>query len=519
MDVNMKDNETKQVEEEGLEEVKLTKLSASLSVTTPITEANITGFGGIMGSVDRMSYDNRDNYKEMVKVCRFFYKHDPIASTVINKLIDIGVSKLVFYQGDLNANEFKMFKGIESRIQTFLEDISMEYLLSGLVIPEVTYDNADKKELRRYGVKRYESLVVPTDMWVRNAETIKINRTFVSSKASYSVEVPEALVYFIQTKGKYEDGTEDKELYAQLVKEFGSFVEKVAKGETYILLEDPYVIERKRMTSQLYPIPYMSAALEPLKHKRNLRKMDYSIASRVISAILLVRLGDKDFPLVEGDEKQLAALRSEMTWRSNSRVDQERIFQLFGNHTLQLDWVYPPVDALLDDAKYADINQDILFALGFPRILLTGEAERTGTSDPEYALLSPLKTMEALRNKLLDFVYTVVEEVCDRNKISRRPIFRFAPINLHDFGKLFEMLTKLYESGNLSRETYTDYMGYDLDTELERRKTEKSKLKKMGLDEFSPLPHSNSPSTPGATPKPEATTPVKPKSNQEKVSK
>ena len=51
----------------------------------------------------------------------------------------------------------------------------------------------------------------------------------------------------------------------------------------------------------------MYPALEPLKHKRNIRRMDYSIASRVISAIQLIKLGNDDFPVTEDDEDAFKA--------------------------------------------------------------------------------------------------------------------------------------------------------------------------------------------------------------------
>jgi len=131
-----------------------------------------------------------------------------------------------------------------------------------------------------------------------------------------------------------------------------------------------------------YPIPYLYPGLESYKHKRNLRRMDYSIASRVISAILHVKAGSDEFPLTEDQQDVLDDLESKFHWREGiSPTDIERVFTLFTNHTIELNWVFPDVEALLNDKKYDAVNKDIILALGFPRILITGETERSFTSD------------------------------------------------------------------------------------------------------------------------------------------
>ena len=89
----------------------------------------------------------------------------------------------------------------------------------------------------------------------------------------------------------------------------------------------------------------------------------------------------------------------------------ERIFQLFANHTLQVEWVVPDVAALINEQKYVSINQDIIYGLGFPRILITGKSEKTGTSDPQYAMISPARTMDNFRKLVLELIKYIVDEI------------------------------------------------------------------------------------------------------------
>ncbi len=466
-----------------------------------------TSYGGNIFSttwsnVDRYGIPDIKEYRDILKMSRFFYRHDPIASTVINKLIDIAITDINFFKGTLSDNELRIFEGVKPAIRTFLEDCALEFLLTGMVIPEVKYATVSKSVLKSWGVKKMEAFTVPVDMWIRDSATIVINRSFISSMSTYYVEIPNDFIYFIKTGGTYPDGTVDKELYAQLVALYPAFVQAVLSGETKIKLENPFVIERRKLSDSQYPTPYTYGALESLKHKRNLRKMDYSIAARVITAIQLITLGSDEFPLTEDDSAELEKIRQQLYYRESPNVDMERVFQLFGNHTLKVSWVFPETSALLDEKKYLSINSDILMAFGFPKILVTGETDRTGTSQPEFAILSPLKTMESMRSKLLELVNKIANDIVELNQMSGKPIVRFEDINLNNFERFFDMLVQLYDQGNVSRDTLVSKLGLEIETELQKRKEEKDLVEKLGLDE---VPVSNVP----GSPQPKKTEPTK----------
>jgi len=453
--------------------------------------------------VDKYDINSIADYRNAVRLSRYYYMHDPIASTVINKLIDIGITDIKFFNNGLSDNELKLFEGIAPNLRYFIEECALEFLTTGMVIPEITMGAVRKNVLESFGIKRLNSAILPIDMWVRDSGSIKINKPMISGKSSYFTEIPQEFVEFVQQRGKYADGTEDKKLYEYLLQAYPKFILQVRnlkatiEGKFYILLDNPQVITSKKTANSIYPIPYTYPVLESLKHKRNMRRMDYSITSRVISAIQLVKVGNDMYPVTEEDESQLDEIKDQMYWRYSREENIERVFQLFANHTVEIEWIFPDTQALLDDTRYNDINQDILFGFGFPRILLTGESQRTGTSDPEYAMISPVKTMESMRRKMYDILETIVDNMVKMNGFTSKPKFEFDPMNIHDFLKFFDALSTLYESGNLSREEYAEALGYNIETELQKRKEENSLLKKYGLEEFAPMPHSNSPTQGG----------------------
>jgi hypothetical protein len=476
--------------------------------------------------IDKMEApDILKNYRDVVKACRFFYKKDPLASTVINKMVDIGINGIKISRNGISDSEYKIYEAIEDKLLDFSESMALEFLLSGLVIPEIKYAPMGKDELNLLGIKRYSTLTLPVSMWVRDPMSIIVNQTMLSDKPSFVLEIPKELIYFITHEGKYADGTEDKKLYAELSAYYPVFIAAIRGGATTYPIDNPYAIRRRFSSESPYPLPFLYPAIEAMKHKRNLRRMDYSIASRVISAIQLIRLGSDLFPVTEQDQSQFDDIRQQMFWRNGSIRDIERVFQLFGNHTLQIDWVTPPVDALLNDAKYLDINEDIIFAMGFPRILMTGETAKSNTSDAQFASVAPVKTMENFRRKITTVLQGIINEIASRNKFKTVPEIEFEPLQLVDFKIFVEAVSKLYDTGNLSRESFSDIFGFTWEDEMENKKNEQKVLVDSKLPEFAPQAFSpqagpagqgGTPATPGKPagpnnqPKPNSNPNVKP---------
>lgn len=492
---------------------------------TPLGSGVTTENPWTADDVDKLEKSELKNFRKLVEACRFFYHKDPLSSTTINKLVEIGITDIEITQSSLSDNEYKIFSKLKPRLKEFAEAMALEYLLTGLVVPEIQFSPVSREELKALDIKKYTTLTMPTMMWLRDTATITVEYSMLGQDPSYFVEVPDKLIFFIQHKGQYEDGNRDTELYNKLAANYPAFVRDVLNGARKILLTNKHVFRRKVLSNSAYPVPYLEPALESLYHKRNLRRMDYSLAARVISAILLFRLGDKDFPITADNQEELEAIKNQIYWRDGQGKNIERIFQLFANHTLQIDWIMPDTEALLDDAKYQDINQEIIFALGFPRILITGESERTGTSDPQFAMMSPIKTMENFRDNIQQVLQYIVDEVVRTNNLKYSPVVSFIPINLVAFKEYFEALTLLYNTGNLSRESYANSLGVKWEDEMYKKEDENKLLKEKQLGEFAPQPFSPQPTTsvnnnkgaPNAQPTPAQ--PVKPDKNSNKPKK
>jgi hypothetical protein len=434
-----------------------------------------------------------DKWPDLVKMIRFYYEKDPIASSVINKSVDIAINSISNEQGDAEDRVQEVYEALKDELHAFLKEMAREYLLSGLDIPEIIWGS----KLIKVGNEN-EIFTVPVSYWLRDPATIILKKTPIPNRINYYVQIDSETIEFIMSNGVYPDGTKDPETFAILTQEYPEFVAAVKRGATTFPLQDIFcVIKRSPVTGKVYPTPYLLPVLESLTYKRKLRKMDYSIASRVISAIQLIKMGDKDFPLLAGDEQQIADLKAEV--RHEGRENNiERVFQLFGNHTLTIEWIFPDTKAMLDKTKYDTANSDIMFGLGFPRILLSGETERSATSSPEFAMFSPSESLKAMRNDLLPFVRKLYEEIAKLNGFDKYPTMKFADLNLYDVSKMAGVVTMLIEKAGLSQTSALKVAGgFDFETEAENRVREREIMKENDLPEFNPTPFSPQPQVPG----------------------
>jgi len=475
-------------EKEVSKEPKVMLIATDAAVSNQINAAN----PWTVKIDDIQAKSNLDNFVGLVNECRFFYKYEPLVSTVINRMVDIGINDLVFSKNGLSDNEFKVFTSLKPKLLEFAEIMALEFLLSGLVVPEFSLGKTNKDDILAMGVKKYSTLQLPISLFVRDPKSVVIYTSLISDKPAYFIAVPEDAAYFINNKGTYPNGQKDPELYKEMKKSFPDFVKEVEKGVTEIPLENDNIIRRRYTSDNAYPVPYASAALDPLKHKRKLRQMDYSIADKVIGAMLHVKMGSDEFPITDSEEDQkfVDDLRTQLTWRFNSKKDLERIFQLLTTHTVDIQWVFPDTKELLNDTKYKDINLEILYALGFPKTLIIGESEKSNTSDPEMSMIGPVKTMENFRRKILEVLRAVCAQVALENRFKTAPTLNFSQLNLHNFADFINALNKLYEIGGLSRDSYAADLGFDFKEQLDKRAIEQQEIDKAGIPQVGLTPNS-----------------------------
>ena len=407
---------------------------------------------------------NLASYKEGVRLSRYFYRTDPIASTVTNRLAEISATLLVNKRTPLYGNTdvpeatYRVYNVVAQRIQPQLRMIFLSYMISGMAIPQFELTTtAGNKISDALGRTRY---AIPQKVWLRRTDDVQLQQSFFGGERMAYLQVPSEDVTFIQNKGMWTNGVQDPELYNRIVTQFPEYVRRIQRGEFLIPFKD-HIIYRNLLPESIYPLPYLEPAIEPLKHKKYLKELDRAVASRAIEAFRHIKVGSDEFP---ADEADIEAVETVLQQQSGV----ERVYNVFTNHTVDITWVVPPLDTLLSDTKYKEANADIFFALGFPRILTVGETEKSNAADNKIASLGIMATINAMQQDVLLWVQYMYQRIAEENGFTRIPTPEFSPISLADAAQLLQYAGDMLDKKVISRDVIAGLYGTNFETQIQQ---------------------------------------------------
>lgn len=440
----------------------------STNYTNPIftKEGNILNnpFGWHMNIMPNYSTytHSKENYHELIKTCRWFYRYNPIAGTVIERMVDMSITTLQNRRkSKLNLDAvddvtMAYYDYIAKKLKPLLKLIALEYLVHGMAIPSYTLDRLRGNLLvEKLGRKRY---IFPKDVWVRNPEHIILKRRPIGMDRQVYLRIPQETIDFIQSKGKRMDGTDDVEGYEELVRLNPEYVSAVNRG-VFIFPLDAKPIFRKINSYDIYPAPFLTKALSSLHFKEHMKEMDRTIVGRVIEAIRLIKIGSDDHPAEDDD---IAAGKALLETNQHTG---DFIYNLVTPHTYDISWVIPPLDALLNEQKYSEANADIFLGLGFPRVLTTGETLRSNSSDSKIAALGPKATLDDMRGGILEWLEALYVVLAEENGFTRIPEPYFSPIAANDYTALVQFAVAALEAKAISKDTVAQLYGTSFETE------------------------------------------------------
>jgi hypothetical protein len=134
------------------------------------------------------------------------------------------------------------------------------------------------------------------------------------------------------------------------------------------------------------------------------------------------------------------------------------------------------MDVLLNDKKYEAANADIFFALGFPRILVVGETEKSNAADNKIASLGVLSTLKEIQSDVLKWIEFLYKHIAEQNGFVRVPEPYFTPISLADVTSLIQYANDMLEKGAISLDTAATFYGSDFETENDQRQYEQTNV-------------------------------------------
>lgn len=435
------------------------------------------------------------DYHSVIGLCYNFYQRGGIVSVVVNRLSELAITSIRNGQRKTTNEANMYFEAVlhrkPSRLMRFLFNLSMEYYLSGMLLPRVDWTEIKGREISS-DLPPSKSFMMPVFDWYPPSLVHTVWADW--GEKEYYLKVPAEDVRLIRRGGS--KVKEQQLKYQFWVTKYPDFVDQIKAGSDMILIKDVDPILRKETSFWAYPTPLLFNVLEPLIYKQQLRRMDFSVASRIINAILLVKEGNDSYPLTEETRENLDELKAQILARSNNPRLMERLFILFSNHTTTMEWITPDVSALLNQEKYIQTNDEIQEGLGFSRILITGETRSASAAEVSTWAIQP--QMEQLRIMLTEWMTDLYEKAADLNKFKNVPKPIFKPIRLQDIIKTAAVFQAAFSEGNVSRTSRADSIGLDFETEVELMKDEKTLME--GMPQFPAMPYSPPPPITGGRP-------------------
>jgi len=410
------------------------------------------------------------SYAEIVRACRWYYQNDPHIASVVQRIADLASSGLVNSDVPLFGGEqpdddtYALYDAIAGKINEVLNSVIIGYLVDGMAIPQ--YELKRVMGTRLPGVRTRTRYMVPSSFWLRDPLQFEFHPPVFGAQPEAYLIIPQEDIDFVKSKGTFPNGRKDQKRYQELVTRFPDYVAAIQRGETSIRY-DGYIIYRNLLPQATYPQPYLQPVLGALTRKYTLQRLDTAISSRMIEAFRHVRVGTDNYPANDDD---LEAVRQELEKTSNEYA----VFNIVTNHTVDIRWVLPDYNALLDPDKYAIVDRDITVGLGFPRILLVGETERSNAADNQIASLGFLSFIRHIQQDIIQWVHYVYQDVAEANGLTRVPKPVFLPVRIADTNQLLQYAETMLQLGVISRATIAGLYGVDYRTERVRRRQEET---------------------------------------------
>lgn len=448
------------------EKVVEQRLEKGFASTDFITNPNIGNTNFSFFNTEGFSSYGDSEYFNICRESRFFYKNDSIAGPVINRVVEMASKGIVNKRGFCDGKELAYFNSLIPQLNRIIESAFLEYLLSGYAVIDFT-------TTREMGNRYHPDLgrtrfYFPTNLWVRNPNHLRLKKEPFGDKRYVILSIPEKEREFLKNKGVLSDGYKNKELYRTIMQNYPEYV-KAVQNNRYLHLDIPPIL-RKPLSDSDYPTPYLSNALSALRHKLRVKQMDYVLATRAMEIVRHITVGDKDFPATEDDsyiEEIQQLINSRTAYNGNDVAD--RIYTLFTNHTVDITWSVPPLDALLSSAKYEAPNEDIFLGLGFPRLLLVGETFKSNSGQSITSTVGPLSTLFSMQRSVSDWIVSYFYPyLANLNGFKNIPTPTFLPIHTADVISLIELALNAVKQGAVSRDYLANLFGTSFDEELEK---------------------------------------------------
>lgn len=458
----------------------------------------------------------KDAKAAMITARQFFYK-DPLARRIIELMSQLAVTNIRLRGPKKNKPFFKNWMYHTNIETTVAKYIAMEYFLSAnayVLRQSSIFKEASLKKLVKGDFKLNNHkldvssmLTYPekdlknTLLAVANAKKNKMDvldeyaqaaRKFTWSKnsipTSYAILNPEAVTvggvpelnmnrYFytppyalFELAEKAKEGG-DLARFLPVIRTLPLYVisqiealrgntSKQSKGvnktlKIELLSDDLYHIARMKRSSDTVAYPLMMSAFEALDRKGKLIAMDRKIIDHMIKKILLIKVGNDQFP---AKPRHIKALNNMMTQQGN-------VWKLVWNHAIDVSWVEVDVDALINGNKYQPVNTEIRSCFGLSS-LLTGEGTQGTEGAGMISMRGLIENITDCQQETKEWLQSEYEYIGEKLQLDSVPEPVFNRFHLEDKVSLGKIYTSFVDRGIFTNELVAELHGEDWEGDI-----------------------------------------------------
>jgi hypothetical protein len=218
--------------------------------------------------------------------------------------------------------------------------------------------------------------------------------------------------------------------------------------------------------------PLLWPVMSDIFYKNKLRQMDISVCNSVINSVTVFKLGDLKNGYVASPEhlsKFAEFLRTPSAAMS-----------MVWNDAISIESSHPPVDKILNMAKYESVDRDILRGIGVPDTLLGG-AVSSNFSTGFLGVRTLLERLEEGRNTVVRWINQQLQLIATIMGHRKLPNIKFGKMSLRDEKAEKQLFLGLLDRNIVSIQSVLECFGEDFEIEIERMRDEEKIREKEGL--------------------------------------
>ena len=400
-----------------------------------------------------------------IKLAVRHYFNDPL----IGKIIEL----MTIFSNDGFRNEVSDPK-IKEFYDQWCRDVKMDQVLTWIFTEYYRSGNVYvARQLSQHSPSDKRVAVkgkIPFAYTVLNPLSVRVSGSSYFNNAIMELETGknDALIDFIRNAGKKEFEMLRQMFVIDDVVSLDKF-----KKNGYMRLNNENVKRVLRLAQPYEPLarPMTKRAFKDIYLKAKLKQLDLSTINGAIHQIIKVTIGDENHVATPNKLAKVAAIFKK----------QSKTLTVVWDHTLKVEVVRPSDPAWMNKDKYEEVNDSIRSAFGISKLLTGTGSDGAGGNNAYLSVKSFVgNLLQGRKDVVVQWLHDEYRYIAEQMGFDEVPVPIFNPLSLGDEVRERQIISTLVEKGILSFKTAQEYLGYDPETE-ENRRREEIKLIKEGV--------------------------------------